>query len=237
MSDSEPIVLIQNVSKEYRRGDIAVPVLQDMNLELFPGDYVALMGPSGSGKSTLLNLIAGLDQPTSGDVFVCGQELARVSQGQLSKWRARHIGFIFQMYNLIPVLTAYENVELPLTLTPLNRKQRADQVKTALGIVGLADRMDHYPRQLSGGQEQRVSIARAIATDPTLIVADEPTGDLDRESGNEILDLMGRLNEEFSKTIVMVTHDQKAADCAKRTLHLEKGQLVAETTNAPAKAV
>lgn len=230
---SDPIVLVENVSKVYRRDQNVLTVLSDMNLELRQGDYTALMGPSGSGKSTLLNLIAGLDKPTSGNVYVCGQDLGSTSQGALAKWRARHIGFIFQMYNLIPVLTAYENVELPLTLTPLNRKQRVEQVKTALEVVGLADRMNHYPRQLSGGQEQRVSIARAIATDPTLIVADEPTGDLDKKSGNEILELMGRLNEEFSKTIVMVTHDPFAAECAKRTLHLEDGKLVGDTDLAP----
>lgn len=227
---SEPVVLVEDVCKEYRRDEFVVPVLRDMNLTLMAGDFTAMMGPSGSGKSTLLNLIAGLDKPTSGRVSVCGQDLGKTSQGKLSKWRARHVGFIFQMYNLIPVLTAYENVELPLTLTPLNRKQRKEQVKTALEVVGLADRMDHYPRQLSGGQEQRVSIARAIATDPTLIVADEPTGDLDAKSGDEILDLMQRLNDEFHKTIIMVTHDPKAADRAKRTLHLEDGRLVGDTS-------
>jgi len=237
MSDkAEPVVLVEDVTKEYRRDQIVVPVLSGMNLELMAGDYTALMGPSGSGKSTLLNLIAGLDKPTSGNVFVCGQNLGATSQSKLAAWRARHIGFIFQMYNLIPVLTAYENVELPLTLTPLKRRQRAEQVKTALEIVGLGDRMDHYPRQLSGGQEQRVSIARAIATDPTLIVADEPTGDLDAKSGNEILDLMTRLNEEFSKTIIMVTHDSKAADRAKRTLMLEDGRLVGDSQLSPISA-
>ena len=226
---AEPVVLVQNVDKEFRRGEIVIPVLHDMNLQLDAGGFTALMGPSGSGKSTLLNLIAGLDKPTSGHVYVCGQDLGNTSQGALAKWRSRHIGFIFQMYNLIPVLTAYENVELPLTLTPLDRRQRAEQVNTALEVVGLVDRMDHYPRQLSGGQEQRVSIARAIATDPTLIVADEPTGDLDATSGNEILDLMGRLNEEFHKTIIMVTHDPRAAERAKRTLMLEDGKLVGDT--------
>lgn len=230
---SDPVVLVDNVSKEFRRGDITIPVLSGMNLRLDSGDYTALMGPSGSGKSTLLNLIAGLDKPTSGSVRVCGQDLGKTSQSELAKWRARHIGFIFQMYNLIPVLTAYENVELPLTLTPLKGKQRAEQVKTALEIVGLADRMDHYPRQLSGGQEQRVSIARAIATDPTLIVADEPTGDLDAKSGNEILDLMSRLNQEFNKTIIMVTHDPRAADRTKRTLMLEDGKLVGDSDKSP----
>lgn len=228
-ASSDPVVLVEDVVKEYRRDEIVVPVLRGMNLQLQSGDYTALMGPSGSGKSTLLNLIAGLDKPTSGNVYVCGQNLAKTSQSELSKWRARHVGFIFQMYNLIPVLTAYENVELPLTLTPLKRKQRAQQVKTALEIVGLGDRMDHYPRQLSGGQEQRVSIARAIATDPTLIVADEPTGDLDKKSGTEILDLMERLNKEFNKTIIMVTHDPGAAQRAQRTLTLSDGRLVGDT--------
>lgn len=193
---------------------------------------MALMGPSGSGKTTLLNLVAGLDRPTSGSVVVCGQELARTPEGLLARWRSQHIGFIFQLYNLIPVLTAYENVELPLTLTNLSRRRRDEQVKTALEVVGLSDRMDHYPRQLSGGQEQRVSIARAIATDPTLIVADEPTGDLDAKSGGEILELMHRLNEEFQKTIIMVTHDPNAAARSKRVLHLEKGVLVSDLVAA-----
>ena len=186
----DPVVLVQDVSKEYRRDEIVIPVLAGMNLELDAGDYTALMGPSGSGKSTLLNLIAGLDKPTSATSLSVGKTWAIRPKGALAKWRSRHVGFIFQMYNLIPVLTAYENVELPLTLTPLKRRQRDQQVRTALEVVGLADRMDHYPRQFSGGQEQRVSIARAIATDPTLIVADEPTGDLDAKSGNEILELM-----------------------------------------------
>ena len=228
-NSSSPLVVVEDVTKEYRRDEIVIPVLTGMNLQLEAGDYTALMGPSGSGKSTLLNLIAGLDKPTSGHVYVCGQDLGNTSQGELAKWRSRHIGFIFQMYNLIPVLTAYENVELPLTLTPLRRRQRAEQVRTALEVVGLSDRMDHYPRQLSGGQEQRVSIARAIATDPTLLVADEPTGDLDVKSGGEILDLMSRLNEEFEKTIIMVTHDPQAAKRAKRTLRLDDGVLVSDT--------
>ncbi len=225
----EPIVVIEQVSKQYRRAEFVIPVLEGINLQLLPGDYVSLMGPSGSGKSTLLNLIAGLDKPTSGRLFACGQELATASEGQLAAWRSRHIGFIFQLYNLIPVLTAYENVELPLTLTSLSRRQRDEHVRAALDVVGLSDRIDHYPRQLSGGQEQRVSIARAIATDPTLIVADEPTGDLDAKSGGEILDLMTRLNEEFQKTIIVVTHDPHAAERAKRILHLEKGVLVGDT--------
>jgi len=226
---SEPIVSIENVSKEYQRDAFVIPVLSGIDLQLMAGDYVSLMGPSGSGKSTLLNLIAGLDKPTSGRIHACGQDLCNSSEGELAKWRSRHIGFIFQLYNLIPVLTAYENVELPLTLTSLNRRQRDEHVKAAMEVVGLLDRMDHYPRQLSGGQEQRVSIARAIATDPTLIVADEPTGDLDAKSGGEILDLMTRLNEEFQKTIIMVTHDPDAAQRAKRMLLLGKGVLISDT--------
>ncbi len=208
---TEPIVLVQNVTKEFHRGSNTIPVLMGIQLTVKAGGYTALMGPSGSGKSTLLNLIAGLDRPTSGQVRVCGRDLSTASESNLAKWRARHIGFIFQQYNLIPVLTAYENVELPLTLTRLSRRQRDEHVRTALEVVGLSDRMKHFPRQLSGGQEQRVSIARAIATDPTLLVADEPTGDLDAKSAAEILDLLQRLNAEFNKTIVMVTHDPHAA--------------------------
>ncbi|MFO0915834.1 MAG: ABC transporter ATP-binding protein [Pirellulales bacterium] len=223
---AEPIVLVQDVYKEYRRDQLSIPVLNGINLELEAGGYLALMGPSGSGKSTLLNLVAGLDKPTQGRVIVCGQDLGASSEGELSRWRASNVGFIFQLYNLIPVLTAYENVELPLTLTHLNRRQRDEHVKAALEVVGLSDRMDHYPRQLSGGQEQRVSIARAIVTDPRLIVADEPTGDLDAKSGSEILDLMERLNSEFEKTIIMVTHDPQAAQRAHTIVHLEKGVLV-----------
>jgi putative ABC transport system ATP-binding protein len=225
---AELIVEVRDVVKEFRRSELTIPVLQGINLQLHRGEYMALMGPSGSGKSTLLNLVAGLDRPTSGEVVVCGTNLGEASEGELATWRSRHIGFIFQMYNLIPVLTAYENVELPLTLTSLSRRERQDHVKTALEVVGLADRMDHYPRQLSGGQEQRVSIARAIATDPTLLVADEPTGDLDSKSAAEILALMERLNNEFEKTIIMVTHDPHAAERAGRILHLEKGVLVSE---------
>jgi putative ABC transport system ATP-binding protein len=229
-SNDKPVVVVSDVCKEFRREQMVVPVLSGINLNLWAGDYLALMGPSGSGKTTLLNLIAGLDRPTSGKVIVCDQDLGASSEGELAKWRSRHIGFIFQLYNLIPVLTAYENVELPLTLTSLSRRERDDHVKAALDVVGLSDRMDHYPRQLSGGQEQRVSIARAIVTDPTLIVADEPTGDLDAKSAAEILDLMHRLNVEFQKTIVMVTHDPNAAHRAKRTVHLEKGVLVSAPT-------
>lgn len=225
-STQQPIVSVRNVTKEFRRDSFVIPVLAGINLTLPQGDFLSLMGPSGSGKSTLLNLVAGLDRPTTGEVIVCGTDLGKTSEGELARWRANHVGFIFQLYNLIPVLTAYENVELPLTLTKLSRRDRDQHVKAALEVVGLSDRMDHYPRQLSGGQEQRVSIARAIATDPTLIVADEPTGDLDAKSGGEILELMRRLNEEFHKTIIMVTHDPNAAARSKRTLHLEKGTLV-----------
>jgi putative ABC transport system ATP-binding protein len=235
--DSSPIVRAESVFKEFRRDKFVIPVLMGINVELLTGDYLALMGPSGSGKSTLLNLVAGLDKPTKGNVIVCGANLGNMNESNLAKWRSQYVGFIFQQYNLIPVLTAYENVELPLTLTHLNRKQRDEHVRAALEVVGLADRMDHYPRQLSGGQEQRVSIARAIATDPALIVADEPTGDLDAKAGGEILDLMGRLNEEFQKTIIMVTHDPNAAARAKRTLHLEKGVLVKEVTKAEKQVV
>lgn len=222
----EPIVEVRDLYKEFHRDEIRIPVLMGINLELHAGEYMALMGPSGSGKSTLLNLIAGLDRPTSGLVRVVGQDLGQTSEGELARWRSRHIGFIFQLYNLIPVLTAYENVELPLTLTRLSKRERDDHVRAALEVVGLSDRMDHYPRQLSGGQEQRVAIARAIATDPTLLVADEPTGDLDAASATEILDLMQRLNQEFGKTLVVVTHDPNAAARAGRLLHLEKGVLV-----------
>ena len=228
-SSSNPVVVVRDVCKEFHREQILIPVLSGINLELYAGDYLALMGPSGSGKTTLLNLMAGLDRPTSGTVTVCDRNLGEASEGALAKWRSRHIGFIFQLYNLIPVLTAFENVELPLTLTSLSRRQREDHVKAAMEVVGLSDRMDHYPRQLSGGQEQRVSIARAIVTDPTLLVADEPTGDLDAKSAGEILDLMHRLNTELQKTIVMVTHDPNAAARAKRILHLEKGVLVEQT--------
>jgi putative ABC transport system ATP-binding protein len=231
----EIVVVVRDVCKEFHRDQLTIPVLSGINLQLAEGDYLALMGPSGSGKTTLLNLIAGLDRPTSGDVIVCGQNLGQSSEGELAKWRSRHVGFIFQMYNLIPVLTAYENVELPLTLTSLSRRQRDDHVKAALEVVALQDRMDHYPRQLSGGQEQRVAIARAIVTDPTLLVADEPTGDLDARSAAEILELMHRLNTEFRKTIVMVTHDPNAASRARRILHLEKGLLVSEVVSSRTK--
>jgi putative ABC transport system ATP-binding protein len=228
MEQKGTLVRVRDVHKEYRRGSERIDVLQGINLEIPQGDFLALMGPSGSGKTTLLNLVGGLDRPTSGSVEVAGEPIHRLSDGQLAKWRARHIGFIFQFYNLLPVLTAEKNVELPLLLTPLSAAQRRQHVATALGVVGLADRARHYPRQLSGGQEQRVGIARAIVTDPTLLLCDEPTGDLDRRSGDEILDLLQALNREHGKTIVMVTHDPHAAACARRTLYLDKGELVTE---------
>lgn len=222
----DTLVDINNVRKVYKRDAFEVPVLNGVTLDVPRGDFLALMGPSGSGKTTLLNLMAGIDRPTAGSIFVDGKEISRFSETQLASWRARHVGFIFQMYNLIPVLNAAENVELPLLLTKLSKKERREHVNAALGIVGLGDRSLHYPRQLSGGQEQRVAIARAIVTDPTLLVADEPTGDLDAKNAQETLDLLQRLNTEYQKTIVMVTHDPKAALHAKRTLHLEKGLLV-----------
>ncbi len=220
-----PIVQIRGVSKSYRRDSNAVPVLENISLDVPEGEFLGLMGPSGSGKTTLLNLIAGIDRPDSGSVTVAGTDVVQLSESQLAKWRSTHIGFVFQFYNLIPVLTAYENVELPLLLTPLSRAQRKDHVQTALGLVGLADRVSHYPRQLSGGQEQRVAIARALAADPTILVADEPTGDLDRKSADEVLTLLDRLNKEFKKTIVMVTHDPHAAERAHTVRHLDKGVL------------
>ena len=220
-----PIVQIRGVSKSYRRDSNAVPVLENISLDVPEGEFLGLMGPSGSGKTTLLNLIAGIDRPDSGSVSVAGTDVTQLSESQLAKWRSTHIGFVFQFYNLIPVLTAYENVELPLLLTPLSKAQRRDHVQTALGLVGLAERVDHYPRQLSGGQEQRVAIARALAADPTILVADEPTGDLDRKSADEVLTLLDRLNKEFKKTIVMVTHDPHAAERAHTVRHLDKGEL------------
>ena len=222
---SNPLVQVENVRKIYYRDKLEVPVLEGTNLTVNRGDFLALMGPSGSGKTTLLNLIAGIDRPTSGSVVVAGQDLGRLGESALARWRAAHVGFIFQLYNLIPVLTAYENVEMPLLLTRLGRRQRREHVMTALRVVGLEDRIDHYPRQLSGGQEQRVAIARAIVADPDLLVADEPTGDLDARSAKEILDLMVRLNKEFQKTIVLVTHDPHAAARAHHRIYLEKGVL------------
>jgi putative ABC transport system ATP-binding protein len=222
------VVEVQDVVKTYRRDDFLIKVLQGVNLQVAAGDFVALQGPSGSGKSTLLNLLAGIDRPTSGAVRVAGQDIGRLSESDLALWRRRHIGFIFQFYNLLPVLTAERNVELPLLLTSLSKAERRRHVATALGVVGLSDRAQHYPRQLSGGQEQRVGIARAIVTDPTLLLCDEPTGDLDRKSGDEILDLLQTLNTEQGKTIVMVTHDPHAAARARRTLYLDKGTLTTE---------
>lgn len=221
-----PLVEIRDVHKVYRRDSFDVPVLNGVSVSVPRGDYLALMGPSGSGKTTLLNLIAGIDRPTRGEVVVDGKEISAYSETKLAGWRAAHVGFIFQMYNLIPVLTAFENVELPLLLTHLSKAERRKHVEAALQIVGIADRMHHYPRQLSGGQEQRVAIARAIATDPTILVADEPTGDLDAKSAHEILDLLHQLNADYNKTIIMVTHDPKAAERARHTLHLDKGVLV-----------
>jgi putative ABC transport system ATP-binding protein len=220
-----PIVQVRGVSKAYRRDSMAIPVLNDISLDVPEGEFLGLMGPSGSGKTTLLNLIAGIDRPDTGEVSVAGTDVTKLSESELARWRARHIGFVFQFYNLIPVLTAYENVELPLLLTPLSKADRRKHVETALTLVGLQDRLDHYPRQLSGGQEQRVAIARALATDPTILVADEPTGDLDRKSAEEVLTLLERLNREFKKTIVMVTHDPHAAQRAHIVRHLDKGEL------------
>ena len=220
------LIELRDVTKAYRRDSVEIPVLDRLTISVDDGEFLGLMGPSGSGKSTLLNLLAGIDQPTRGTIRIGDNEISRLSEGALAGWRARHIGFIFQLYNLIPVLTAFENVELPLLLTNLSKKQRRDHVMTALGIVGLGDREKHYPRQLSGGQEQRVAIARAIVTDPTLLLADEPTGDLDAKSAQEVLMLLQRLNHEYKKTIVMVTHDPHAAERASRVLHLEKGTLV-----------
>jgi putative ABC transport system ATP-binding protein len=222
---AETLISLSNVTKHYRRDSLEIPVLDNIDLDVSSGEFLALMGPSGSGKTTLLNLIAGIDKPNSGRIEVDGRNIAALNEKQLAKWRARHVGFIFQLYNLIPVLTAFENVELPLLLTNLSKKKRRDHVLTALSVVGLSERTNHYPRQLSGGQEQRVAIARAIVTDPTLLVADEPTGDLDAKSAEEILDLIKRLNEEFSKTIIMVTHDPRAAGHAHSVIHLDKGVL------------
>ena len=224
----ETLVRIQDLHKVYHRGSERIDVLQGVTLEIPKGDFLSLMGPSGSGKTTLLNLMGGLDTPSSGSIDVAGDRIDKMSSGKLAGWRARHIGFVFQMYNLLPVLTAARNVELPLLLTKLGKADRTKRVQVALSVVGLSERANHYPRQLSGGQEQRVGIARAIVTDPTLLLCDEPTGDLDRKSGDEVLDLLQILNKEHGKTIVMVTHDPHAAARARRTLHLEKGTLVSE---------
>jgi putative ABC transport system ATP-binding protein len=226
MPDLQPLVNVRNVHKHFTRGSQRIDVLEGVNLNVPAGDFLALMGPSGSGKTTLLNLMGGLDAPSSGTIDVGGVTISALSGSRLSHWRSRHVGFIFQLYNLLPVLTAERNVELPLLLTKLSRADRRRRVEIALKVVGLADRARHYPRQLSGGQEQRVGIARAIVADPTLLLCDEPTGDLDRKSANEILDLLQALNRSHGKTIIMVTHDPSAAERAKRTLHLEKGTLI-----------
>jgi putative ABC transport system ATP-binding protein len=226
---SEPIVRVRDLHKSFTRGTEAIHVLRDLTLDVGAAEFLALMGPSGSGKTTLLNLIAGLDTPTEGRITVGENQISSMSESELARWRTRHVGFVFQFYYLLPVLTAYENVELPLLLLPLTKQQRRKQVETALDLVGLSDRMDHRPGQLSGGQQQRVGIARAMVTDPLLIVADEPTGDLDTKSADEILRLMEILRGQLGKTIIMVTHDPKAAARAQRVLHLEKGQLVRDT--------
>ena len=220
-----PLIEVQNLVKSYRRDSLEIPVLRNISLAIDEGEFIAFMGPSGSGKTTLLNLIAGIDKPTSGNILIGGADIAQLDETELAVWRSRNVGFIFQFYNLIPVLTALENVELPLILTPLSKKQRRAHAETALRVVGLESRLHHYPRQLSGGQEQRVAIARAIVTDPAILVADEPTGDLDKNSAEEVLGLMDRLNRELKKTILMVTHDPRAAERARCVRHLEKGEL------------
>jgi putative ABC transport system ATP-binding protein len=220
-----PLIEVEELYKSYHRDSLEIPVLSNINLEILEGEFLAFMGPSGSGKTTLLNLIAGIDKPTSGKIMIGGVDITELSETELAVWRSRNVGFIFQFYNLIPVLTAVENVELPLILTPLSKRERRAHAETALQVVGLADRLHHYPRQLSGGQEQRVANARAIATDPTILVADEPTGDLDKASAEEVLELMERLNRELNKTILMVTHDPRAAERARSVRHLEKGEL------------
>jgi putative ABC transport system ATP-binding protein len=224
--DSNSLIQIRGLDKTYRRGDEEIHVLQGLNLDVGKGEFVAFMGPSGSGKTTLLNLLGGLDVPSRGKIIVDGDEITHMSGNKLTEWRARHVGFIFQMYNLIPVLTAFQNVELPLLLTKLSKSDRRKHVETALSVVGLGDRINHYPRQLSGGQEQRVAIARAIVADPTFLLCDEPTGDLDRKSADDILNILTRLSTEYAKTILMVTHDPMAAERARATLHLNKGVLV-----------
>ncbi|HUI11637.1 MAG TPA: ABC transporter ATP-binding protein [Bacteroidota bacterium] len=225
MPQNGTMIRVDHVTKSYRRDSIEIPVLRDISIDVPPGEFLALMGPSGSGKTTLLNLIAGIDRPNAGNVTVNGTNIGALGESELARWRARHVGFIFQFYNLLPVLTAFENVELPLLLTGLSRRQKREHVEAALNLVGLGDRIHHYPKQLSGGQEQRVAIARAIVTDPTILVADEPTGDLDKASAGEIMELLDRLNKEFRKTIVMVTHDPRAAERAHKAMHLDKGEL------------
>lgn len=218
------LVEVKNVTKVYKRDALEIPVLQNISLDVPEGEFLALMGPSGSGKTTLLNLISGIDKPTSGSIIVGGTDIAKLSESALAKWRSHNIGFVFQFYNLMPVLTAYDNVELPLLLTNLSRKEKKERVEMVLKVVGLGDRMEHFPKQLSGGQQQRVAIARAIVSDPTLIIGDEPTGDLDRKSAEEILILLERLNKEFKKTVIIVTHDPHAAERARIVHHLEKGE-------------
>lgn len=230
--DPEPIIELRRVFKTYRKGGSEIHPLDDLTLTIDQGDFVALMGPSGSGKTTLLNLIGGLDTPTSGEVIVCGQDLAQLSARQLARWRCDHVAYIFQAYNLLPVLTAYQNVELPLTLLPLSRRERREHVVKALEIVGLAERMNHRPDELSGGQEQRVAIARALALDPQLLLADEPTGDLDAHSAQEIMALLVALNRDYGKTIIVVTHDPHVAQMARRQLHLEKGILMKDVSTS-----
>ncbi len=226
MTAPAPLVEIKHLVKSYTRGGQIVPVLQDITLDIAEGDFISLMGPSGSGKSTLLNLIAGIDKPDSGILKIAGEDITKLSEGELADWRASNIGFIFQFYNLMPVLNAFENVELPLLLTNLSKSQRRERVEMTLGMVGLSDRMDHNPNELSGGQQQRVAIARAIVTDPTILVCDEPTGDLDRQSATDVLSMLKTLNSEMRKTIIMVTHDAHAAEAARRMVHLEKGELI-----------
>ena len=224
-SNGQTLIELQEISKSYFKDRIKIPVLSNITLSVPEGEFIAFMGPSGSGKTTLLNLIAGIDHPDEGHVVIDGIDIAKLGESKLAVWRSHHVGFVFQFYNLIPVLTAYQNVELPLLLTDLSRKEKREHVETALKIVGLEERMTHFPRQLSGGQEQRVAIARAIVTDPTIIVADEPTGDLDKTSAEEVLGLMVQLNRQFKKTIVMVTHDPRAAEKAHKVIHLDKGEL------------
>lgn len=229
-----PLIECRSLTRTYRRGNELITPLNELDLDIEAGGFVALMGPSGSGKTTLLNLLAGIDRPTSGTLTIADESLTTRSRGALAAWRSTHVGYIFQLYNLIPVLTAYENVELPLLLQPLSRRQRHERVSSALEQVGIADRHAHYPRQLSGGQEQRVAIARAIVTEPTILLADEPTGDLDRESATSVMELLSRLNRELGRTIVMVTHDPRTTEWAKTVLHLEKGQLVEHASEGAA---
>jgi len=231
MNQSLPLVSVRQLSKTYQRGPEKLQVLQNINLDISTGDFVALMGPSGSGKSTLLNLIGGLDTPNSGEITIEGQRIDQMNENQLARWRSRHVGFVFQFYNLMPTLSAQQNVELPLLLTPLSRSQRQKHAQIALTLVGLADRCKHRPNELSGGQQQRVAIARAIVSDPTFLICDEPTGDLDRHSAEEILALLASLNRDHGKTIIMVTHDAKAAQAARQIIYLDKGELVSEAAD------